>query len=235
MRAGVFYTVDRSSVVSNAIRHVSGGEWSHCGMTFRCSRKFLESIADGRKRIPLAPGVELAARAVARSLVSSASVPDTASFLFESRAGRDSVTNRTGVRGPVPLSELDIWQAESPEKRAYGLQQIVLPKGANADELGLCAFGICAWASRNVSYAPLQLWWNYVGFRAGRGVPLGRRTSDKWTCVEMVVRALPPWYSVPLLGLGDVLYDEYAPSSGRLPKVGLYELIERSNCELSRQ
>ena len=230
----VFYTKDDGALWSLAIRHVAAGQWAHCGLLFTLTRDELESIANGGIvwEDGSNPDVELDAKRILADYPTSSD--GCYRVYYESIIDKDVETGKTGVRGPRPFMVLAEWVDGNPKRRAMGVQD-VLAGDPNHKAIALRAMGEAAKAVKKIKYSPIQIIYNWAGYRLHMGMPTGRRSEDRWTCVEMCVRLLPGWFAVECLRLGEMLYDEYAPSSSRDLNNGLWELMEKANVLYGRQ
>jgi len=137
---------------------------------------------------------------------------------FESSWKRDKHTQKTGVRGPIPLSNVEDWQAESPDDHLFVTQPVAgfLPLSSGEVE---GSFEIMDEAVHRVHYAKLQLAQNWISRRLGIFLHLGRGSVIEWTCSEAILRAcIPPrlWVYFDLLNFGA---DDYAPSGTNGPSI----------------
>jgi hypothetical protein len=138
---------------------------------------------------------------------------------FECVGHIQSATGKNGMRGPFPLSELTAWQANDRENRRLALLKVpgLIPDEVEASH---CK---ALWAVKMIEYSGLQLVQNLRGYVLRRGIGLDARTPTRWTCVEGVLRCLPPRITVPHFKVGNYLFDEYCPWGDRGP--GLYQLL----------
>lgn len=143
---------------------------------------------------------------------------------FESHYKKDPKTGKTGVRGPMLYSRVLQWRDANPEKHII-YEQPWLPLESEAV---LEIFKFLSAAVIDIEYAPAQILRNYACQRLGVTVRFGRHASDdRWTCSEMVARALvhANLEFLSILGLGEITYDDMVPSS---PKSGgLYEALQK--------
>ena len=109
-------------------------------------------------------------------------------FYFESIWTKDPATGKTGVRGPIPLSNVIDWRAADPDNRTIEYQ----PKDGylplTQDE-AWDAWHRLNQAVRTVKYAPLQLVQNWMARRLGIYIHKGIGSTSKWTCSETPLRA----------------------------------------------
>jgi len=208
MKLQAFYTTRFWDPVAFGIRSATAGAYSHVGPLFTASPEELQRFA---YMLPAGFTESLPAWPNHRHRI-----------YFESIGVRDKRTGKTGARGPYDFERVVRWAQVAPRRRALLIQDLPHMDTAETEN----AFKQCIWAVREIRYAHLQIARNWLGLRLGRGIPLRRRSPGRWTCVEMLVRILPPRIAVPVLRLGDILYDEYCPSGMRGP--GVWEMFECS-------
>jgi len=213
MKLQLFYTAD-GSLVNRLILSATRGEFAHVGILLTMTREDWERLQE----IAKAFGMDYWVRILPRD-------PDGQyRCYFESCLGKDDRTGKTGVRGPYPFLRLSGWYQTNPLSHKLHIQDVPL-----AEEEIWSVVPMMFRAVKEIHYAKMQLWHNWLGQRLGRGIALRSRSKDKWTCVEFaarVITAASPVFAAKYLELGDVLFDELAPSCGRKGKPGLFEMVE---------
>ena len=140
---------------------------------------------------------------------------------FESHWGQWDRNGKSGVRGPLPLVNLQAWESGSPKH----ILKIQPPLPVSEDE-ALEMFVALDDATRSIHYAKLQLFHNWIRCRLGLSWYWGHGSSRRWTCSETAVRVLPEWLRGRLRfshqGIGDIIYDDIMPGGIN----GVYEAVE---------
>lgn len=203
--------------VSAAIRSASKGAFSHIGILFTASPNEIARIA---KLLP-----DNAADRLRR--ISPSTHDGKVRFYYESIATKTN--GKTGPTGPHPFLKKAIWHLQGLTKRRGKTKNSrrleIADLHLTQDQIERMII-LATQATQDIKYAHLQIGFNWLGYRLGRGIPLRRRSRRKYTCCEFIMRLLG-WvastYTNHNLGLGDFLYDEYSPSGTR--GIGVWELI----------
>jgi hypothetical protein len=143
---------------------------------------------------------------------------DEDEIYFESFYKADKQTSKkNGVRGPMPLSDLEEWVAEDPDERQLNIYPQVGYLPLTDHEVEAAYTELCK-AVHHVYYAPVQIGLNLIAARLGWYLKRRRGSTDKWTCSETCVRILPPrvW---GYFGLQNYNADDFAPAGTVLPSV----------------
>lgn len=218
MKLQLFYTAD-STIINRMILSATRGQFAHVGILLTMTEADWFRMRGIARTFNLHFWVQILPRD-----------PDgNRRCYFESILGTDDRTHKTGVRGPYPFLRLSGWYQEAPERRKLHLQDVPL-----AEEEIWSVVPMMFKAVQEIHYAKMQLWHNWLGQRLGRGIAVRSRSRDRWTCVEFaarVITAASPALAAEYLALGDVLFDELAPSCGRKGKPGLFEMIENIKAE----
>ena len=154
---------------------------------------------------------------------------DRPEFYYESRSNKvaqltkyHGIVEKTGVRGPIPISRLYQWHDKNPRKHKYNIQ---LVKGVTTSE---ChdAIEMLDRACGYITYDSRQIIQNARYMLTGN---MGRRNSInslKWTCSETAFKCLPMRMQIEA-GLGSrFMYDWISPS-GKI--FGLVEMVDELN------
>lgn len=149
---------------------------------------------------------------------------------FESINKVDMITGKTGVRGPVPMGNLFEWAHKDPENHKITMQPLPWFTDLEIEETRRRLQDAC----NLIKYPKIteQLLDNAKMLLSGYkfGIPPINRNITQWDCSETVVRAVPEWFRVEALNLGEWLYEEYVPGTmrGENPAFGpgLYQMIE---------
>jgi len=142
---------------------------------------------------------------------------DGSEVYFESIWKKDETTQKTGVRGPLPISKIEEWMAEHPKDRQFDRQPKTgwLPL---SDEEVERAYSMVMNAVNEIEYAKLQILQNWVERRLGVYIHIGNGSNKKWTCCEVPLRILPSrvWTYFSLL---NYTADDFAPSGHNGPSI----------------
>ena len=213
-----------AALVSGGIRSATSGDFSHVGFLFTLSDADILKLS-----------LDVPSQTIARLEAIDKAPDGLCRALFEFISTENKRTHKSGVTGPLAWSERTAWHSagaywrKGKKRYTRRLELADLPLSEAQTREALI---IACNATEQIKYAHLQIIRNWLGYRLGRGVPLRRRSRTKWTCCEFVARVLclvDPRFCLAL-NIGDVLYDEIAPSSrsGRAP--GLWEMIGASGC-----
>lgn len=141
---------------------------------------------------------------------------------YESYWRKDEDTGKTGVRGPVPWSDLTDWAARHPRTRKILVQDLPYD-----DQLCNLALRFSQAAVKEIRYPMSQLWQNFKNNVLCLGNPRWAISPKAWTCSEAAARVwahIDPAAVIEHLRLGDILFDQVAPSGRRF---GLMEAVNR--------
>ena len=223
MRLEVFATVDHKRAVNKMICSATGGQYAHAGLLFTATKEEFDSLCSGTQF-----GVKVDQLYVTPDRLTA--WPDGMyRFYFESIAKKDKYTRKSGVRGPYTFQKIVNWQNEK-DGREFGLFPVT---ALEKREMIALVHKLLAW-TKTIKYPLQQLKWNWLTSRIRIGIPPSSRTPNKWDCSETVVRAfrdVAPDYAAETFGLGDWLFDEMAPSSGKKHVPGVVEMIEKGNLQ----
>jgi len=154
------------------------------------------------------------------SLVAFA-LDDGSKVYFESYWKEDSVTKKTGWRGPIDWERLEEWLEEDSRHR---LVEQELPYG---DVALTAAFQYCKDMVPLITYPKRQLFHNLKSMMFGSGIAIAKITPAMWTCSEGVGRVwahVDAKAALKYLNLGNMLFDMIAPSGA---KFGLKEAVDQ--------
>jgi len=149
---------------------------------------------------------------------------------YESYWLRDSDTGRTGVRGPLPMSDLDAWVSGNKYRKADQLELYYPP------DLVKIAMAYCDSCVGKIGYSHIQLVQNLKLSIFGTAPRPDNATPEAWTCSEFPARVIdyidPGSVGDPggplrkFLGVGThVTFDSVTPAG----KYGLWEAMEKQN------
>ena len=130
---------------------------------------------------------------------------------FESISKQDPTHKKTGVRGPLLMSNVRTWADDSRYRWLYEQEELPITE----DEVK-AAYAFAQKAVKEISYAPIQILRNELLLRLKLRISFGRMANSKrWTCSEFCSRIMPESIRFKVLPLGDVLYDDVVPSGRR--------------------
>lgn len=224
MKMQVVYTADKGKLLTRIQLRLQKGEFSHVLLAFTCDEAEMRACVNvikgnDRLRKLLCDKNEVSSLQALR-----ADSQGVYRFYIESIWSKDSYTGQTGVRGPYPLQEVIDWHDKDPKHRRMEIQD--LPARLRPDQVWL-AYVFAVKAVGQVTYPKPQIFFNWRGIRLKAGIPFYWRTADQWTCVELIVRVLMHVMRgriiYKLLRLGDIGFDEYAPSGKR--SRGIFEML----------
>ena len=145
-------------------------------------------------------------------------------YYFESIGKTDSVTHKSGVRGPIPITDVETWAAAAKTRSFITVPEIgFLPLTQHEAEDAVCKMRN---AVNTIYYAPLQLASNGLAARLHLRVTFGDGSPLSWTCCEMPIRTrvIPPrWWD--LVGMDNINADEIWP--GGTSMYSLYAAAQR--------
>jgi len=213
MKMQIGFTMDWASFWSRQIVRIVGGLWSHCLVMWTIPKMEMEALVE-KGVVP---------RASTSRLIQS---PDGMyRFYFESHWNKDAFTEKSGWRGPYQFLKLTAWVAENPKKHQLELNDVpTLSTDRLEKALKLCFAKVGVW-----TYGKKQIVLNWRGHRFKLGIPIWMRSKDSVTCSEGTIRiavVANADYVAEVYELGDVLYDEYVPSSRRFG--GIYESMDKA-------
>ena len=154
---------------------------------------------------------------------------DRPEFYYESRSSTvqimtkyHGIREKSGVRGPKPISRLYQWHDKNPRKHLFQIQRV---KGVTTAECE-AAIEMLDRACGTIEYAPIQIAQNAKMMMTGM---LGLRSTisdDKWTCSETAFKALPLRMQAEA-GSGTRFVHDWISPSGK--PFGLVEMIDNLN------
>lgn len=139
---------------------------------------------------------------------------------FESIWKTDPDTGKSGLRGPIPIANLEDWAKEDPHHKVYFQPWLpVTPQEA------LEAYSFLMRHVPLVKYAKLQLAQNVHYALTGRWTIRRSNKPDLlWQCAETIGRALPLRIQRDFFGIGDAVFGMLVPSGTR--GIGIMERME---------
>ena len=136
-------------------------------------------------------------------------------FYFESIGKWDKTTGKTGVRGPIPLKNLQDWVGEAPG-RSFATQPAGKATLPFAEAHCEAVYDMLCEAVHDIGYAYLQCANNWLESRTGIYIHIGHKLSRRdWTCSELCTHCIPSiWWKE--YGLLYARADEIVPSGNQL-------------------
>ena len=143
---------------------------------------------------------------------------------YESHWGKDELHEKTGVRGPLPISRLNAWCAKDPENRVIlDSGYLDLPESAVQN-----ARKMAQWAVDNVKYSRLQIFQDWLAHRLGFYIARRKGGPEAMTCSEFVSTLIPTAVLAQEIRIGYITYDMIVPSS-TVYQTGILEACGRLN------